>query len=307
MTRGSYCVTRAARSAESRTPASTDAWYEFAMAGKHWAGLVVWITGAGSGIGKALAIELAAQGAILAVSGRRKSQLDEVVGVIEGAGGRALAVPCDVTREEDLEAAVTTITSSLGRLDAAIANAGFSVAGPIRRLSAADWRRQLDTNVVGAALTAKHAIPALEKTRGRLALIGSVAAFTPAPRIGAYNASKAALRMIGQTLDIELAGSGVSVSIIHPGFVESDIARVDNEGRFDASRPDKRPKALMWPADRAAKVIARAVFARKHEHVFTVHGKVGAFIGQHAPGLIRLALTVGGGNQRMTKMTKGDP
>lgn len=275
------------------------------MASQRWSGQVVWITGAGSGIGKALALELAAQGAVVAVSGRRQSHLDEVVRAIESSGGRALAVPCDVTREEDVEAAVARVVAAEGRLDAAIANAGFSVAGPIRRLSAADWRRQFDTNVVGAALTAKYAIPALEKTRGRLALIGSVAAFTPAPSIGAYNASKAALRMIGQTLDIELHGTGVSVSIVHPGFVESDIARVDNEGHFDASRPDKRPKALMWPADRAARTIARAIHARQREHVFTVHGKVGAFIGQHAPGLIRLALTVGGGNKRMAKMTKG--
>ncbi len=275
------------------------------MATRRFDGLVTWITGAGSGIGKALALELASRGSIVAVSGRRAGYLEEVAREIEAQGGRALAVPCDVTEEVELEHAVMRIVEELGRLDVAIANAGFSVSGAIRSLSAEDWRRQLDTNVVGAALTAKFAIPALEKTKGRMVLVGSVAAFTPSPRVGAYSASKAALRSMGQTLDIELHGTGVSVTLIHPGFVESEIAQVDNQGRFDASRADKRPKNLMWPADRAARVCANAIHARKHEFVFTGHGKIGAFLGQHTPGVLRFAMTRAGGKKRAESVTKG--
>lgn len=275
------------------------------MAAKNrFSGQVVWITGAGSGIGKALALELARQGATVAVSGRRRANLDEVVHAIEAEGGKALAVPCDVTDEASLEGAVRAVEQQLGRLDVAVANAGFSVAGPIRSLTAADWRRQLDTNVIGAALTARAALDALERTKGRMVFVGSVASFTPAPRVGAYSASKAALRLLAQTLDIELHGTGVSVTLIHPGYVESEIAQVDNEGKHDPSRIDKRPKNLMWPADRAARVMAGAIAARKHEFVFTGHGQLGAFIGQHMPGVIRFALTRTGMKKNARRMTR---
>jgi NAD(P)-dependent dehydrogenase (short-subunit alcohol dehydrogenase family) len=264
------------------------------MSKKVFSGQVVWITGAGSGIGRALALELAGRGAKVALSGRRQKNLEEVATAIEERGGAALPVLCDVTDEDDVQRAAERVAAELGRIDAVVANAGFSVAGKLSRLSAEDWRRQLDTNVVGAAITVRHALPHLLKTRGRIALVGSVAAFTPAPGVGAYCASKAALRMMGLSLAVELHGTGVSVSLLHPGFVESEIAQVDNEGRHDPSRVDKRPKNLMWPADRAAKSMADALAARKREHVFTGHGKVGAFLGQHTPGLLHFAMTRGG-------------
>src|SRR6187549_1443231 len=96
---------------------------------RSYEGLVSWITGAGSGIGKALAIELASRGSIVAISGRRASNLEEVAREIESKGGRALAVPCDVTEEAELARAVERIVSELGKLDVVIANAGFSVSG----------------------------------------------------------------------------------------------------------------------------------------------------------------------------------
>lgn len=269
-----------------------------------WQDQVAWITGAGSGIGRALAIELGRQGAIVAVSGRRQERLEEVAREVEAAGGRALAVPCDVTEESDVVRAVSSVVDELGRLDLAIANAGFSVAGAVRDLSAEDWRRQLDTNVVGAAITARHALPHLERTKGRVALVGSVSALLPTPRMAAYTASKYALRAIGQTLSIELEGTGVSCTLVHPGFVESEIARVDNEGRFDPSRKDRRPKQLMWPADRAAREMLRAIRARKREHVFTGHGKLGAAIGQHMPGLAHFVMSRGTAKRQAAGVTK---
>lgn len=252
---------------------------------------VAWVTGAGSGIGRALAIELADQGAIVAISGRRQERLEEVARVIETRGGRAFAVPCDVTEERDVERAVQWVVNEFGRLDVVIANAGFSVMGAIRDLSAEDWRRQLDTNVVGVAICARHVLPHLERTQGRIALVGSVSALLPTPHAAAYTASKYAVRAIGQTLSMELEGTAVSSTLVHPGFVESEIAQVDNAGHFDPSRKDKRPQQLMWPADRAAREMLRAIHARKREHVFTGHGKLGAAIGKHAPGLAHWVLS----------------
>jgi NAD(P)-dependent dehydrogenase (short-subunit alcohol dehydrogenase family) len=246
---------------------------------------VVWITGASSGLGWSLALELARQGADIAVSARRIDRLQSLVSQIEGLGRSALAIPCDVCEESAIREAVDKLIAYFGRLDVAIANAGFGVMGRIERLDAEAWRRQLETNVIGAALTARYALPHLRNTRGRMVLVGSVAALLPGPGTGAYAASKAAVRSIGESLNVECAGSGVSVTTVHPGYVESEIGRVDNQGRFDASRKDTRPARLMWSAERAAQVMARAIARREREFVFTGHGKVGAFIGQHFPGL----------------------
>ncbi len=252
---------------------------------------VVWITGAGSGIGREMALEFARQGATVAASGRRQDRLEQVAAEVEALGARGLAVPCDVTDEAQLDAAVAKIINGFSRLDVAVANAGFAVGGRFEKITAEQWRRQLDVNVVGAALTARAALPALRDTGGRIALVSSVAGQIAAPGYAAYNASKYAVRAIGQTLAAELAGTGVSCTTLYPGFVESEIAQVDNAGQFDPSRPDKRPKNLMWPADKAAKVMVRAITARKREYVFTWHGKFGAWFGRHLPGLAHWVMT----------------
>jgi NAD(P)-dependent dehydrogenase (short-subunit alcohol dehydrogenase family) len=256
-------------------------------------GRVAWLTGASSGIGRACAIELARRGATVAASARRAELLDELVRAVAAEGGRAIAVPCDVVDDRAQEEAARAIATELGGIDIAIANAGCSVSGRIDELDAAAWRRQLDINVVGAALTAKAALPHLRKSRGRLALTGSVASFMVAPAWGAYHASKYALRAVGLTLQAELAGSGVSCTLVHPGFVESDITRVDNQGHFDPTRPDRRPRLLMWPADRAARVMIDGIVARKRELVFTGHGKLAAFAAMHFPSLAHAIMTLG--------------
>ncbi|MEO1269218.1 MAG: SDR family NAD(P)-dependent oxidoreductase [Myxococcota bacterium] len=251
----------------------------------------VWITGGGSGIGLALAQEFAKRGARVAVSGRRQERLEEAVRAIEAAGGCGLAVPCDVTDDGAVHDAVAAVVAEWGRLDVAVANAGFGCVGRFEDLSDADWKRQMDVNVLGAVSTARWALPELRKTGGRVALISSVMALMAAPRSSAYCASKFALRGIGLCLSQELAGSGVSCTTIHPGFVESEISQVDNSNQHRADWKDKRPAAVMWPADKAARVMVRAIERRKVEYVFTGHGKLGAFLGQHFPGLVHVAMT----------------
>lgn len=252
---------------------------------------VVWITGGGSGIGRALASAFAKEGAIVAVSGRREERLREVVEELEAKGAKGLAVRCDVTDEASVAEAVRKVVQTLGGLDVAVANAGFAVAGRIEKLSAADWRRQLDVNVIGAAMTARYAIPHLRERKGRLVLVGSIASMMPSPRVGAYAASKYAVRAIGQALSVELHGSGVTCTTIYPGYIESELGQVDNQGRFDPTREDRRPKSLLWPADRAARVMVDAIAKRKREYTFTAHGKAGAFAGRHMPGIVHFSLT----------------
>lgn len=254
---------------------------------------VVWITGASSGIGRALAFVFADEGARVVLSARREEQLQETAEQVRARGREALVLPCDVTGEAQVERAAGRIEAHFGQLDVAVANAGFGVVGRVEELSAADWRRQLDVNVVGLAVTARHALPLLRRSNGRLALVGSAGATVPLPGMGAYSASKAAVRMIGQTLEMELHGSGVSCTTLHPGFVESNLARVDNQGHYHPGRKDPRSAELMWPTERAARVMARAIHCRQRQYVFTGHGKVLSFIARHWPGLWYRAATWG--------------
>lgn len=249
-------------------------------------GQVVWITGASAGIGREMARQFADEGADVAVSARREELLAEIVKEIESRGRRGLAVTCDVTDEPAIALAARAVVEHFGRMDVAVANAGFGVIGPIEELSAEEWRRQFDVNVVGLAVTCKHALPYLRRTRGRMVLMGSAASMVTRVNAGPYSASKAAVRSIGQTLAMELHGSGVSSITLHPGFVESDIARTDNRGVFHADASDPRPAGLMWPTEKAVHVMLNAIQRRRREYVFTGHGRIFGFIGRHWPALL---------------------
>jgi short-subunit dehydrogenase len=248
-------------------------------------GKTVWITGAGSGLGKAMTLAFAKQGANLALSGRRADRLALVAEEASQWDCQTLVVPCDVTDLEELENAVQLIIEEYGQMDVSIANAGFAVNGTVEQLEGKDWEKQFAVNVVGLANTVKVALPNLRKSEGRMVLIGSVAAWFPASRSVAYCASKATVHAIGQAISAELHGSKTSCTTIHPGFVESEIAQVDNDGVFDASRKDRRPKQLMWTSERAATVMLKAIHKRKRTFVFTFHGKFIVWIARFFPGV----------------------
>ncbi len=254
---------------------------------------VVWITGASSGIGKAMAFEWVRLGYKVVLSARRKELLEKIALEIRNSGGEALVVPVDIMEEESIENAVQSIITTWGRLDVAVANAGFGVFGSIDKLTAKDWNRQLQGNVTGLALTVKYALPHLKQNHGRIGLVGSVGAYVPNPHVGAYGASKAAVHSIGLTLQVELLGTGVSCTTIHPGFVVSEIARIDNEGVWHPESPDPRPSNLMWPTDKAAKVMVKAIMKRKRNYVFTIHGRVFVWLQHWFPSLVRTIVSKG--------------
>jgi NAD(P)-dependent dehydrogenase (short-subunit alcohol dehydrogenase family)/acyl dehydratase len=258
---------------------------------------VVWITGGGSGIGRAVAVAFAREGASVAVSGRRAEKLTETVTAIETVGARALAMPCDVLDEASIAAAVRRVVDTWGSIDVAVANAGYSVMGWIEDIDLAYWRRQFDVNVFGLVATVRAALPELRKTRGRLVLIGSVAAFAIPRKGGVYAASKAAVRVIGEALSTELRGSGVSCTTVHPAYVESEIVRVDNDGRLREDRRDPRPRWLVWKADEAAKAIVNASHRRRRELVLSIYGKLAVGASRLAPGVLHKILGRGAGKK----------
>ena len=250
-----------------------------------FAGQVVFITGASSGIGAALAREFARQGADVALAARRIDRLREVVAGVETIGRRALALPCDVTRDGDVERATAETRMRLGPIAVAVANAGFGVMGEVATLTLDDYRRQFETNVFGVLRTVHATLDDLRRTRGRLVLMGSVSGHLSAPGAAAYGMSKFAVRALAQSLGHELARDGVSVVLVSPGFVESEIHEVDNRGvRHAGIRHPAR--WLRMPAQKAAGKIVRATARRRREIVITGHGKATVFLERHVPWLI---------------------
>jgi short-subunit dehydrogenase len=256
---------------------------------KSMVGKVVLITGASSGIGAALAREVAARGARPVLLARRVDRIEALARDLREAGGQALAMACDVARDGEVERAAERARAELGSIDVVVANAGFGVIGRIDALTIEDHRRQLETNVFGVLRTIYATLDDLKRSRGCLALVGSVSAYLSTPETGAYAMSKAAVRALADTLYAELQRDGVAVLHVAPGFVESEIRYVDNQGALDASMKDPTPAWLHMPTPRAARQIADAIAARRREVVLTGHGKLGVALARHAPGLVAAA------------------
>lgn len=251
---------------------------------------VVFITGASSGIGEALATEYASRGYNLALLARRMERLKAFEEEMRPKGVEILSIDGDVTKEVDLKRAVQLIRDRFHRLDITIANAGFGVVGRFESLTNDDYRRQFETNIYGVFNTVREALPLLKESRGRLAVIGSVNGYVTLPGNTPYCMSKFAVRALCKALYFELASSGVSVTHIAPGFVESEIRRVDNKGRLHTDEKQPLPHWLVMPRATAAKKIANAVHARKRERIVTGHGHIAVYLERFVPWLFSIII-----------------
>jgi short-subunit dehydrogenase len=255
-------------------------------------GRVALITGASSGIGEAIVRELARRGALPVLAARRVERIEAIAQEIREGGGQALAVACDVSRDGDLERAAETAREAFGRIDIAIANAGFGIKGRIDRLSIDDFRRQFETNVFGVLRTIAATLPDIKRAQGCVTLIGSVNGYLSLPTTGAYAMSKAAVRALADALRAELRDDGVAVTHVAPGFVESEIRRRDNQGVFRLDDKEPVPRWLMMPAPEAARQIVDAIAARRDEVILTRHGRLAVSLARHAPGVASTAMGV---------------
>ena len=179
------------------------------------------ITGASSGIGAATARRAAEAGYRLVLGARRVDRLEELAAEL-GGDERALAVRCDVTEWADQEALVQRALESFGRLDVAFANAGFGAQRSFLASTPEHWRSMILTNVYGAALTIRAALPALKDSRGHLLLTSSVAGRRVLPG-SLYSATKWAVTAMGEAARQELDDTGVRVTLIEPGMVDTDF------------------------------------------------------------------------------------
>jgi NAD(P)-dependent dehydrogenase (short-subunit alcohol dehydrogenase family) len=197
----------------------------------------IWLTGASSGIGKAMAEKLAAQGHLLALSARRAEPLQEIS---ERFPGQITVLPVDMTDAAAVSAVGQAISQQWGALDWAIFNAGTCEYVDVAQFEAAMFQRVMETNVLGTANCIEAALPLLRKgEQPRLVGVGSSVTFCPLPRSEAYGASKAALRYLFQSLELDLAAWGIGVSLVSPGCDKAAdiIIRGIEKGKREISFP----------------------------------------------------------------------
>jgi short-subunit dehydrogenase len=249
----------------------------------------VLVTGASSGIGEELAWQLGQVGAKLTLAARRRDRLESLAQKIAAApgGSRPVISECDVTRDGDLERSVAEAVRGWGKLDVTIANAGFGIAAPIKTLKLDDYRRQFETNVFGVLRTVYAALPELEKSRGNLAIIGSVAGWVATPGASPYSMSKFALRALANAITPELRHSGIKVTLISPGFVTSEIRTIDNTGKHHPQAKDPIPAWLVMRTSKAAAQILRAIARGSRERIITAHGKLFVAMERFTPWILR--------------------
>ena len=215
------------------------------------------ITGASSGIGAATARAASEAGYRVVVAARSSDQLERLAADL-GGEQRALAMRCDVTEWSDQEALFATALERFGRIDVAFANAGFGAARGFEAESPEQWRSMVLTNVYGAALTIRAAIPALKDARGHLILTGSVAGRRALPG-SLYSATKFAVTAMGEAARQELNGTGVRVTLIEPGMV--DTAFFDQRPS-DALAPEDVARTVMFAVSQPPHVDVNEILVR---------------------------------------------
>ena len=220
----------------------------------NWTDKVVFITGASSGIGSELALQLAAKGATLGLLARRREMLDELAAEVEKNGGIARPFAADVTDKNSVFAAAEELRKEFGKIDVLIANAGIAGSAiHAQNLQPESFAQVMNVNLIGAVNSVAAVLPQmLERKSGQLVAISSLAAYRGLPKSAAYCASKAAMTALFESLRVDLKGSGVSVTTIHPGFIKTPLT---------AGREKRMPFLMELPA--AATKIVRIIERKK--------------------------------------------
>lgn len=245
------------------------------------------LTGASEGIGRALALELAARGARLALAARDRDRLESLAQECRARGGDAVAVPTDVTNTQDLEWLVAETLKAFGGIDAVVHNAGITMWSRFDALADLSiFERVMEVNYHAPVRLTALALPHLRDSRGLIVAVASLAGLTGVPERSAYSGSKHAMVGFFDSLRIELAGSGVDVSVIAPDFVVSEIHKraIGPDGEPLGTSPMKQSKIMT--AEECARQIVRAMERRQRLLVMSARGKLGRWLKLLAPTLI---------------------
>lgn len=191
-----------------------------------FAGKVVLVTGGGSGVGRAVALGFAREGATVVVAARGREALEQTVKLAEAEGARAAALPVDVTVSAEVARLVGEIVRRYGRLDIAVNNAGAFTAGPVAELAEEDWKRVIEVNATGVFLAMKHEIAAMRAQGGGVIVnIGSnIGAHLRVPGLAAYAASKAAVSALTRTAALECIAENIRINAVSPGALDAPMS-----------------------------------------------------------------------------------
>lgn len=232
------------------------------------------VTGAGSGIGRAVALAFAAEGAHVVVAGRRTEPLEETVSLIERAGGKALAVTADVSRAADVQAVTDAVVDHFGSLDVAVNNAGVFRGGqPLADLTDDDWRSQLDINVTGVFNALRAEIRQMRTQPGGGAIVNISSTFGPhkrSPGSTAYAATKAAVSVLTRGAALDHIAEGIRINAVSPGATATTMSLLP--GETEAGRAERMRHGVPLGRVSAVGEIAAAVLYLASDDAASVVG-----------------------------------
>lgn len=248
---------------------------------------VIIVTGASEGIGRALCLALAPQKPKLVLAARNKDRLLDLKKETESKGAQSIVVPSDVAESQACKDLIEKTVSAFGGLDVLVNNAGRTMWTTLEDLADISIMEQLmRINYLGAAYCTYYALPFLKKSQGRIVAVSSVAGLNGVPTRTAYSATKHALFGFFDSLRIELLGTGVTVTMIAPDFVLSEIHRraFGKDGKALGSSPVQEDKVMT--AEECASKIVKAIANRDRLAILSFRGKLGRWVKLIAPGLI---------------------
>ncbi|MCQ6956589.1 SDR family oxidoreductase [Mucilaginibacter aquariorum] len=248
---------------------------------------VVIITGASSGIGKALAIELAGRGANLVLAARQYVTLCKIAQDIQTEYNvKAVAVQCDVSIEEDCAALIKQAVSTFGKIDILVNNAGISMRALFKDVDLKVLKALMDVNFWGTVYCTKYALPEITKTKGSIVGVSSIAGYKGLPGRAGYSASKYAINGFLDALRVENLRTGVHIMVACPGFTSSNIRNtaLDKNGTQQGESTLEEDK--MMTAEEVAEIIANGVENRERTLIMTFQGKLTVFLSKFLPAFL---------------------
>ena len=253
---------------------------------------VALITGASSGIGRALAVSMAEHGYDLALFARRSDRLEELKAHIqESHGRRVMAVSCDVRKKADMAKKILQVAEHLGRIDVVVANAGYTIPGPFESLNVDDYKNIFDTNFFGMLNTIYPALPPLKKSKGTVIIVGSILGEFGIMDRSAYVSTKFAMRGFYESVRYELKENGISLLFAEPGFVKTELRFMDKKGNRLRVVTEKTVKktshGIAVQPEKVAVQIVKMLPARSYKKkIITGHARIFAFLNWLCPGFI---------------------
>ena len=248
---------------------------------------VVILTGASSGIGRQMALDLAEEGAWLVLAARSLDKLNSLVVECTELGARAIAVQTDVSEEDQCKALIDATIAEFGRIDVLINNAGITARNRFDEMQVLwPFEKVMQTNYLGSVYCTYYALPHLKQSNGRLIAVSSMTGKVGVPNRSAYSASKFAMAGFFDALRVELADSGVSVTVIYPDFVETG-SRLESIGPDGNSVKEafKRGGKVMR-VEEASEIMLKAIAQRKRESILSTRGKFTPLLKILLPNLV---------------------